>query len=170
MTPGEEQEWCSEQVRHAYEEHSVGVRLFLVGVLRDSSLADDILQVVFAKLLTHGQRVRRETVRGWLFQVAWNEVQLHRRREAGRSRVERTLEWIPKVESGDPLQEILKRESIEEVRKGIAALPEEQRLILEGRLRDGKTFSVLAEELGLPTGTVVSRLHSAFKRLKEYLS
>lgn len=182
MTPAEEinpeygeslSGWSREEIRRAYLEHAADVRLFLVGVVRDPHLADDLLQGVFARLLERSLQVRRETLRGWLFQVAWNEVQLYRRREGVRVRYERS-DRVVRSEAADgtesPLKELVDRESVERLKKGIDLLPDEQRIIVEARMREGKTLAAIAEELGLPLGTVAGRLQAALKRLKESLS
>lgn len=165
--------WSPEEIRRAYLEHAADVRLFLVGVVRDPYLADDLLQGVFARLLERSLQVRRETLRGWLFQVAWNEVQLYRRREGVRVRYERS-DRVVRSEAADgtesPLKELVDRESVERLKKGIDLLPDEQRIIVEARMREGKTLAAIAEELGLPLGTVAGRLQAALKRLKENLS
>ncbi len=169
-----EQGWSQEEIRNAYEEHASDVRLFLAGVTRDLHLADDLLQGVFSRLLERSHQIRRETLRGWLFQVAWNEVQLYRRREGIRVRHERsdTLASSSKTDrnvSESPLKQLVDRESVDRLRKGIEALPEEQRFIVEARMREGKTLAVIARELGLSLSTVAGRLQAALKRLKENL-
>ncbi len=176
MTPAEEKDpetgrsavGCTpEEIRRAYEEHARDLRMFLVGVVRNRHLADDLLQGVFARLLERSHQVRRETLRGWLFQVAWNEVQLYRRREGVRVRHERA-EKSP-VDELAPLEQLVDRESVERLQAGIAELPDEQRKILEARMREGKKLAVIAGELGLPLSTVADRLQAALKRLKENL-
>ncbi|MCA9093670.1 MAG: sigma-70 family RNA polymerase sigma factor [Planctomycetaceae bacterium] len=176
MTPAEEKDpetsrsavgWTPEEIRRAYEEHARDLRMFLVGVVRNRHLADDLLQGVFARLLERSHQVRRETLRGWLFQVAWNEVQLYRRREGVRVRYERAEQ--PPVDEPAPLEQLVDRESVERLQTGIAELPEEQRKILEARMREGKKLAVIAGELGLPLSTVADRLQAALKRLKENL-
>jgi len=176
LTPAEEKDpetgrsavgWTPEEIRRAYEEHARDLRMFLVGVVRNRHLADDLLQGVFARLLERSHQVRRETLRGWLFQVAWNEVQLYRRREGVRVRHERA-EQSP-MDEPDALEQLVDREAVERLQAGIAELPEEQRKILEARMREGKKLAVIAGELGLPLSTVAGRLQAALKRLKENL-
>lgn len=180
LTPAEEQGregpiWTQAEVREAYEEHAAGVRLFLVGVVRNASLADDLLQAVFAKLLERGHQVRRETLRGWLFQVAWNEVQLYRRTEGVRQKHEQGFgserqRGSGRSESETPLGQLVDREAVERIRARLEELPEDLRRIVEAKVRDGKTLAKIAAELGVPLGTVASRFQAALKRLKESLS
>jgi RNA polymerase sigma-70 factor (ECF subfamily) len=55
------------------------------------------------------------------------------------------------------------------VRKRIAELPEEQRVVLALIVVDGMTYLEAAEALEVPLGTVMSRLFRARKRLMESL-
>jgi RNA polymerase sigma-70 factor (ECF subfamily) len=49
------------------------------------------------------------------------------------------------------------------------ALPEKQRLVIEAIYIDGKSQQEVADELGIPLGTVKSRTRLALQRLKETL-
>lgn len=55
------------------------------------------------------------------------------------------------------------------VRRAMRGLPEEQAVIVRLSFFDEKPHGVIAEELGLPLGTVKSRLRLAYRRLKEEL-
>jgi RNA polymerase sigma-70 factor (ECF subfamily) len=52
------------------------------------------------------------------------------------------------------------------VRSALADLPEDQRAILELGYFSGLTCSEMAEHLGIPIGTVKSRLHAALSKLR----
>jgi RNA polymerase sigma-70 factor, ECF subfamily len=49
----------------------------------------------------------------------------------------------------------------------VSALPEEQREVLLLRFADGLSLAEIAEELGIPVGTVKSRLHNGLSSLRE---
>jgi RNA polymerase sigma-70 factor (ECF subfamily) len=53
--------------------------------------------------------------------------------------------------------------------EAITTLPEEQASLLRLAFYDGKSHSVIAAEVGLPLGTVKSRLRLALARLRTYL-
>lgn len=57
------------------------LRRFILGVVRDPQVADDVMQATFLKSVEHGDEVRHETSRGWLFRVAFHEALALRRRE-----------------------------------------------------------------------------------------
>ena len=58
------------------------LRRFVLGVVRDPELADDVMQATFVKAVEHGHEARAETARGWLFRVAFHEALAARRRQA----------------------------------------------------------------------------------------
>ena len=51
------------EVAASYVEHADSLRRFLRGLLRDSQLANDVLQATFAKLLEAGHATRRQSRR-----------------------------------------------------------------------------------------------------------
>ena len=57
-------------------------------------------------------------------------------------------------------------EDAERVRRAVASLPEEHRLVVELRFFAGATLDEIAAALGCPLGTVKSRLHHALEKLR----
>ena len=53
------------------------------------------------------------------------------------------------------------------IRRAVASLPEEHRLVVELRFFAGATLDEIAAALGCPLGTVKSRLHHALKKLRQ---
>jgi RNA polymerase sigma-70 factor (ECF subfamily) len=53
------------------------------------------------------------------------------------------------------------------VRRAVASLPEEHRLVVELRFFAGATLDEIAAALGCPLGTVKSRLHHALEKLRQ---
>ncbi len=65
-----------------YVEHGDELRRFLTGLLRDGHLAADVLQTTFTKAVETGHTARPESLKSWLFTVAYHEAMLVRCREA----------------------------------------------------------------------------------------
>ena len=63
-----------------YERYADELGLFLKGVLRNSDLAAEALQNTFTKAVESGHTAREESLKGWLFRVAFHEAALLRRR------------------------------------------------------------------------------------------
>lgn len=160
-----------ESVAELYRQHANEMRAFLAGVLRDRELADEVLQTVFRKTLEKGHTAT-ENIRSWMFKVAWNEAMLIRRvqtRQAGglkkAARHRGTTTEIPEQSE----REAVRLETVEQVQRAIDQLTPEQRLVVRMRVYDEKKFAVIADELGIPLGTVLTRMRSAMQKLERSL-
>ena len=72
----------SQRVQAVYQKHVGDLQRFLLGVLKDEATAADALQSTFIKLMEKGHSVQQlDSLKSWLFQVAFNEAMLIRRRE-----------------------------------------------------------------------------------------
>jgi len=71
-------------------------------------------------------------------------------------------------------ERVVEEAAVTESRAGVRAaledIPAEQRHVLELMYFQGKTQTVIAEELGLPLGTVKSRTLLGMRRLRSMLS
>jgi RNA polymerase sigma factor (sigma-70 family) len=162
------------QLAALYVEHSLELRRFLRGVLRNEELADDALQSAFAKAIEVGHTASPATFKGWLFRVAMNEaLAVRRRQKLHQKMIERSAaeERLPKrrVERDSPAGGLIHLEKIETVRRAIGRLSAEQRQVVQMRIDQDKTFATIADELKLPLGTVLSRMQAALKRLRSEL-
>jgi RNA polymerase sigma-70 factor (ECF subfamily) len=162
-----------------YERYAGELRLFLTGVLRNADLVDEALQNTFAKAVESGHTAREESVKGWLFQVAFHEAVLLRRRGQIHDRSVRQLARGQAAPSGgnsavgdglgSPDDRLARSETIEQVRRALADLPADQRQVVEMRIYEDKTFAAIATELSAPLGTVLTRMRLALKRLSRRL-
>jgi RNA polymerase sigma factor (sigma-70 family) len=162
-----------------YECYAGELRLFLTGVLRNADLVDEALQNTFAKAVESGHTAREESVKGWLFQVAFHEAVLLRRRGQIHDRSLRQLARGRAAPSGgnsavgdglgSPDDRLARSETIEQVRRALAELPADQRQVVEMRIYEDKTFAAIAAELSAPLGTVLTRMRLALKRLSRRL-
>lgn len=158
----------ADHVHAIYERWHADVRRFLMATTGDAELAEELLQVTFSRLIEAGQAARPESVRGWLFKVAHNELRLWKRRAATHAR------WLgnasPRAAAGPvPWEEAIRGEERAGVRLALANLPPEQRQVVEARIDQGKSFAVIAAEQGLPLGTVLTRMRLALAKLRRTL-
>lgn len=153
-----------------YAEYAQELRAFLTGVLRDGELAQEILQVSFAKAVEAGHTARADSLKSWLFQVAYHEALAHRRTGERRQRIQQQIAYERDQSAAAPEIQILRWELVEQVRHKLDQLPPDLRLIVRLKIYEEKTFAAIAQELGLPLGTVVSRLRSALQRLGSELT
>jgi RNA polymerase sigma-70 factor (ECF subfamily) len=131
--------------------------------------ARDVVQEAFVRVWERRGRVKLETVEPLLFKVAVN-LAANRRR----ARRLRALVGLGEVEetpaAGPGAQAQLEAHEREvQVRRAVEALPEKlKQAVMLCRL-SGLSQAQVAEALGIPEGTVASRLHLATKQLKEVL-
>jgi len=96
-----------------------------------------------------------------------------RREERLRQRTERASNLGP-VLGEDPAEEVIEEAYLgvrrKEVREALATLPADQRRVLEMAYFGGKTQVVIAEELGIPIGTVKTRTLAAMRKLRVALA
>jgi len=148
-------------------------------VLNDRECADDLAQEVFIRVFVHRRNYRRGSkFSTWLFTIAVNLAKNEIRRRV------RRRNWF----SLDALQEVLKdsapqladpvesrertleREQLQEaVARAIATVPEKYRLALVLRDIEGLPYEEIADVLGIPGGTVRSRINRARGMLKRKL-
>lgn len=159
------------EVARQYDELAEPLRRFLLTILRDRSLVQDVMQTAFAKLVEQGADVERSCYRAWVFRVAYNEAMLHLRR--GKVHAHAIRRWAGNRVSphgdDDVSASVLHAETIGAVRRAIEQLPEPQQQVLRMRVYENKTFAEIAKQLGLPLGTVLSRMHSALAKLRRQL-
>jgi RNA polymerase sigma-70 factor (ECF subfamily) len=181
LTTADEGRLDAAAVTALYERYASELRLFLTGVLRNADLADEALQNTFAKAVESGHTAREESLKGWLFQVAFHEAVLLRRRGQVHDRSLRQLargQLSQGPASGGPggpsngnpdNDRLVRAERAAQVRKALADLPADQRLVVEMRIYEDKTFAAIAAELSAPLGTVLTRMRLALKRLSRRL-
>ena len=81
------------------------------------------------------------------------------------------VDELPLATSGaGPEASLEKAERGEHVRQAVLALPEASRCVLVLREYEGLSYKEIAGTLGIPIGTVMSRLNYARNRLRESLA
>ena len=167
----------SEKVQSVYQDHAVGLKRFLLGVLNDESAATDALQATFIKLMEKGHLVQQEdSIKSWLFRVAFNEAMLMRRRETMMRRHAERVAWKIQVRLsgvdgvGQSVEHVIRQEEMEMVRAALNELSPVQREVVEKRIYEGLKFREIAEQLNVPLGTVLARMQSSLNKLKPILA
>ena len=148
-----------------YSRHLFG---FIAAQLEDRAEAEDVLHEVFLTVLHEARSARRARVfRSWLFQVAKNAC-LNRLRS--RRRAAAALKLAPPAEPEVPAEaQLLAHQSAQALAKAVEALPGTLAELYHLRAQ-GLSYQELASVLGVPLGTIKSRLHEMVSRLKEALA
>jgi RNA polymerase sigma-70 factor (ECF subfamily) len=148
-------------------------------VLNDRNGADDLAQEVFVRVFVHRRNYRRGSkLSTWMFTIAANLAKNEIRRRV-RRRNWFSLDALTEVfhdsmgSLADPAEGReagIEREQLQgEVGRAIATVPEKYRLALVLRDIEGLAYEEIAEVLGVPGGTVRSRINRARGMLKRKL-
>lgn len=155
-----------------FEQFSAGIRAWLRSKLGNEADVEDCFSRVFEKLWTHGESVRPAARGAWLFVVARREAALQWRKQKRGESVLETFASEIRAPSGclSPEESLLKTESIQRLKQAAESLSDDQREVLQRRFQDDLSFREIADELQIPLGTALTRLHTALKRLRKILN
>lgn len=150
------------------ESSTLAVRV-AYSVLRNHSDAEDVAQDAFVRAHRSFSALRdRDKFRAWLVRMTWRLAldwkRGHRRRDAREDAVARLS-----ASFGDAEADLLARERARRLWAAIDELPDKLRLIVVLAAIDGHGMRDVALLLGLPEGTVKSRLFEAKRQLQERL-
>jgi RNA polymerase sigma factor (sigma-70 family) len=137
-------------------------------VLHDPHDAEDAFQATFLVLLRKAARIAsRERLGGWLHGVAHRTALEARTLIARRRQRERALDALPPAEvvADSPWRELLPLLDYE-----VRRLPDKYRVPVVLCELEGRSRKEVAGQLGIPEGTLSSRLAYARKRLADRLS
>jgi RNA polymerase sigma-70 factor (ECF subfamily) len=144
------------------------LRRFAWSLLRDPHAADDLVQDCLERALGRWRLRRRDgDLRAWLFAILYHAHVSGRRREARRARL--LGEFAGLAEQATAAHAPDSALQCAEVLQHLDSLPEEQRatLLLVGV--EGLGYEETARVLGVPVGTVMSRLSRGRERLRRLI-
>lgn len=158
------------QDQSAFEEivrrHGVMVLGVCKRVLDNRHDAEDCFQAVFMVLVRKATSIEpRDMVGNWLYGVAYRTALEARKLAARRRNHEKKKHAMPKPESNAELWSELRPVLDQELSK----LPDRYRFVLVASDLEGKTRAEVADLLGVPEGTVASRLSRARAMLAKRL-
>lgn len=132
--------------------------------------ADDVLQEVMLGVWekAHLYKPDKASVSSWIFTIA-RYKHIDRIRRVGRKEgkeLELEEHHYPIAEDRIVDNEVLQCQQQNSVQDALSRLPAEQRSVIFLSFSQGLAHSEIAERLGLPLGTVKSRIRRAFQRLR----
>ncbi|MDX2264737.1 MAG: sigma-70 family RNA polymerase sigma factor [Hyphomicrobiales bacterium] len=150
----------------AIEAHIPAMRRFALTLTRDRQRADDLVHDALVSALGHWASLRRpQRAKSWLFAILYRTFLGDARRERGEG-ARQPLEEA--MEIGVPASQDMAVAQSEALR-ALALLPEDQRIVVWLVGVEDLAYSEVAVMLGLPLGTVMSRLARGRERLRSIL-
>lgn len=154
---------------------------YLRRYLGDGTLAEDVFQNTFLQVFLKGSQYEvGRPVRPWLYTIAQRQA-IDAMRRNGRHQAVRLDDALADNGEGElsglmellthpgpaPLEVVSAQERKERIRATVDGLPDLLRHVLILAYYQGLKYREIADILGVPVGTVKSRLHAALVKLQE---
>ncbi len=164
-----------DRYRHSLQKH-------ILRIVRDERAAEDLVQEIFLRVWTNAaQWDGRGKLKSWLYRIATNLAlnhlrTVHRRRQQPLEIPEDSYDdedgapaqiptWLIDDASLEPQTMLERAEQSEFLWELVDGLPDGKREVLHLVYGAEMDIRQVADELGIPIGTVKSRLHYTLKRL-----
>ncbi|MEV7827811.1 sigma-70 family RNA polymerase sigma factor [Microbacterium enclense] len=151
------------QLTALYDAHAVAVWRYVVSLTGDHAGADDVVQETLLRAWRTPRVMSDDpaSLRSWMYTVARNIV-IDEARSA-RRRHELPVDEVPDSVRDDDTDAMFDALLVEEA---LATLTRDHRAVIVSAYYGGRSVAQAAEELGIPAGTVKSRLHYAVRALR----
>ncbi len=154
--------------------HQNAVYGFVIRLVRQQSLADDIAQETFISAFQSIKNMRGRNFRAWILTIARNKAydhfrQSHRRRETSVDDENSQFENRLQSQEPDPEQQTLGSELKRAIERCIGRLANNQRIVVLLVDVHGHSYDEASAISGVSIGTIKSRLSRARRRVRECL-
>jgi RNA polymerase sigma-70 factor, ECF subfamily len=133
--------------------------------------AEDLHQQTWVSVLAHVDRFvtapNSSSFRGWLFRIASNKTKDHWRSARREKAAKEAVSRIAEIESPWAGSRADGAEQQDKLRRAIEQLPQAQRDVLMMRYYGNFKFVEIADILGCPVNTALTRAHKGLIRLRE---
>lgn len=170
---------------HEFEQQALPLMPQLYGAAlrwtRNPSDAEDLVQEAFAKAFVAWAQYQQGTnLKAWLYRIMTNtHINMYNKRAKDQAKggLDELEDWqLGSAESVTALStrsaelEAIDNLPSETIKQALNEIPEEFRMVVYYAVVDGLPYSEIAEIMGTPVGTVMSRLHRGKKLLKKLLA
>jgi RNA polymerase sigma-70 factor (ECF subfamily) len=184
VVPAPEREWPDliaktargdqEAFSRLYDQSSPHIYGLILRVVNQPQIAEEVMMDVYVQVWKQAQsyNVNRGTPMGWLVTLARSRA-IDRLRSGGLERA--TVTSVEEVrglmsDGANPEDQSSGRQRAEIVRNALATLPYEQRESLVLAYFGGYSQSEISEQLGIPLGTVKTRIRMGMIKLRDALA
>jgi RNA polymerase sigma-70 factor, ECF subfamily len=151
-----------------YDLYAPPVYNYLLRLVNESAVAEEILQEVFLAMWQSAHRFREQAkVKTWLLRIAHHQAVSWLRRTRATPWTEDELE----ADDHEPIEEQLTHSwRVDQVRAALTRLSSNHRAVIELTFVQGLSYAEVAEVMTCPIGTVKSRMSYALRHLNTLLS
>ena len=171
----------AEALSKLYDRYHRLVYGFLLGMLKDTDESEDALQDVFVLIWKKSVSYREElgTPKNWIVRIAHNRaVNILRSRRIRMQQAEVEIPDENAAEGRSVLAQIsedslwestVRNEESGIIHEAILILPDDQKTLVDLAFFQGYSHSEIAEQTGIPLGTVKTRIRTGLRILREHL-
>jgi len=150
------------QIEFLYRQHGAALLLFAMAITGERGRAQDAVHQVFLKLIENGYLGRVQDKKAYLFACIRNAVLNERKLQGRHEPLETDSAWF-----SPPAKDITGEQNL---RRALAALPDDQREIVVLHMWGDLTFSQIADLLNISSNTAASRYRYALGKLRDSMS
>jgi RNA polymerase sigma-70 factor, ECF subfamily len=162
---------CRPSFARFFQHFSPLLKGFLMkGSRLNGAQAEELVQEVMIKVWNRAAQFdnSKSSATTWLYTIARNSRIDWLRRQANAATEELVADDLCEDETAEtPFVQLQHARDQETVAAALATLPDEQALVLKKVYMESKSHSEVSSELGLPLGTVKSRVRLALKKLQD---
>ncbi len=180
MTKQHTDSWLIARVRNddiealgeLYERHKEQVYRTALAIAHDERMAEDILQETFLRVYTYADSFDdSRPLEPWLYRITVNLAYNWTNKAKRWVRFfQGAIERLRSPARLNPERVAEKREELEVLQEAIDTLPDAQRVVVILYYLEGLSLSDIAYIVGIPEGTVKSRLYYARKKLRKVIT
>lgn len=154
-----------------YAHYSEMIYARLLRLLKDTDIADEIIQDLFLKIWEKREQINTtQSFKSYLYTVAENLVYDHFRKVARDRKLQEKFRRITTELYTHTEEDLLSKESKEIIDKAIATLPPQRKAAFVLCKMEGKSYDEAAEIMGVSASTVSNHLVKANVSIRAYLS
>lgn len=150
-----------------YGRYSAAIYNYLVHMIYDRHIAEELLQEIFFSIWKGAGRFRgQSSVKTWIYRVAHHQTVSWLRRNRRLGSIKPPKDSYPEH---DPEGNFETNSSQQDIRNALDKLSSEHKEVLELAFFHGLSYAEIADVLQCPLGTVKSRMSYAKKRITSVL-
>ncbi len=159
------------------ERHSRRVRDYINMMVKDSDLADDIMQETFIKavrVIDSGRYTDNGKFLSWILRIAHNQVIDHFRQQKQNRQLNEAdagydIFSTLRLTEGNIEDSIISTQIESDIRRLVGELPDEQREVVMLRYFSGLSFKDIAEQTNVSINTALGRMRYALINLRRMI-
>jgi RNA polymerase sigma factor (sigma-70 family) len=157
-------------LEYLYDHYSGALYGAISRIIKKESIAEEVLQDVFLKIWDKidSYDATKGRLFTWMLNLTKNQaIDKTRSKEISRENKTGGLEnFVSGVNKGEFTEQKIEAIGVKDI---LTSLPEDQRFVVEHLYFKGYSQSELADEFGIPLGTVKTRLRIAMKQLRSII-